>query len=123
MSTFPEPWPFLLLGLAVFKASWLVLFSSLLGSHLDSGTSWSKWLDKVAFNSDGTDKGAVRSKVVTGYTCVECVSAWGSVIAVCLWGWCWPWELGRVGWLSVGAVWAVAAAVGVGYHWWTASKL
>lgn len=123
MAEFPSLWVFVLLVLAVFKASWLVLFSSLCGSHLDSGTGWSKWLDKVAYNPDGTDRGLVRSKIVTGYTCVECVTGHGAWIAVCLWSWRAPWELGTVGWLTVGAVWAAAATVGVGYHWWTASKL
>lgn len=50
-----------------------------------------------------------RDKLAELFTCYWCVGVWVSFGAVLLaWG-VWPWQLGRAGWLAVGAVAGVQA--------------
>lgn len=88
-----EPWVFVVLVLAVARVTRFVVFDSLMGSHLTSGTKWSQRLDLWAFKEDGTDNGWWRGKVGTLLVCPWCSSFWITLVCVCGFRHVWPWEL------------------------------
>lgn len=113
-----EPWVYVLLVFASFRVVRFVVFDSLMGSHLESGTKWSRRLDLWAFKEDGSDNGWWRGKVGTLLSCVWCVGAYASLLVVGLWAWEWPvWWTAKV-WLSWLAVWAGQCMVSVASHKW-----
>lgn len=100
-----EPWAFVLVVLASWRLTRFVVYDSLIGGHLESGTKWSRRLDSWAFTAEGKDKNWVIAKLATLLSCTWCAGAWCSLLMVCLAVWHWPWELGYALWLIV---WAVA---------------
>lgn len=99
-----DPFPFLVLVAASCRLTRLVVFDSLFGSHPDSGSSWSRTLDKWAWKVDGADRTWARGKVGTLLVCPYCAGAWISLALVCVWLRWWPWWLGVEGWIVVAAV-------------------
>lgn len=118
MLTYPDPWPFALMVLASVALVKLFVFSSLIGSHLESGTGWSHWLEEFAFNEDGTDRGFLRGKFGTLLTCLHCSGGWLSLAVVCLFAQQWPWRLEWPGVLVWLAVWACQTGINRADHKW-----
>lgn len=111
-----SPWVFVLCVLAAARATRFVVYDSLMGSHLESGTAWSKRLDGWAFTPQGQDRNWLLAKVATLLSCPWCAGVYCSVAAVCLAAWVWPWDLGPQRWLVALAVCMGQALLNVAAH-------
>lgn len=118
MTSLPDFWPFVVMVLASVALVKLVVFSSLIGSHLESGTGWSRWLDEFAFDENGNDKGFVRAKLATLLACLHCSGGWLSLAVVCLYAAQWPWRLEWPGLLTWLGVWTVQTFLNGADHKW-----
>lgn len=112
------PWTLLLMTLAVFRITRFLVWDSLMGSHLESGTKWSQRIDRWAFEANGQDKNRVIAKVVTGATCGWCLSVWvtGAVLMLVTWQPFWRWDQGT--WLVGFAVAGSGALLGAMSRKW-----
>lgn len=116
MTELPDPWVFAVLAVAAARLVHFVLWDSLAGLSLDSGTKIAQRLDVWAFDQDGNDRGAVRGKIGTGLVCPYCVGGWLSLAVVSFYTWAPPWEIGRAGALTWVAVWAVQCVLSAADH-------
>lgn len=103
-----------LLALATYRISRLIIFDSLVGTRVDSGTKLSRRIDEWAYNQDGTDKGFWRGKVGDLITCPHCLSFWISWSACSLWWGIRPWA---ITWQQGLIVWAVAGIASLVWDW------
>lgn len=85
-----EPWAFAVAALAAYRLTRFLVFDSLVGSHLDSGSAWSRRLDVLAYTSDGKDRSFLRGKLGDLLTCPYCVGFWVSLAC-----WAGAWWGGR----------------------------
>ena len=106
------------MALASARVTRFVLWDSLAGLAPDSGTRLSKRLDRFAFDEHGLDRSWWRGKVGVGLTCSWCLGGWVSLAVVCVWGWVWPWQLGRFGVVAWLAVWCVQGVLSALDHRW-----
>lgn len=113
-----SPFVFVLMVLCAFRATRFVVYDSLIGSHLESGTKWSQRLDRWAFETNGTDKNFVVAKFATLASCVWCAGVWLSWGTVAVFAWVWPWELRGAQWGLVVAVAGAQAMLSTASHKW-----
>ena len=108
-----DPWPFLIVALASFRITRFLVFDSLVGANIESGSRFAAALDVWAWD-DGADRpgfgGWVRDKIGTLLSCPWCVGFWVAVAAVAWWA-----ELPDARWVLV--PWAVAGAASILSTW------
>lgn len=107
------PFEFLIVSLVVFRVTRFFVHDSLIGSSLDSGSSFSRSLDTWAYDSKGKDKSWLRGKIHDLITCPYCLGFWFSLVAVCIFERTRPWDFGINGWFIV---WAVSGASALIYQ-------
>lgn len=98
------PYAFILVALVAYRVTRFLVFDSLIGANLESGSSFSKWLDLFAYEPTGGDRSFIRGKIGDLLVCPFCTGFWVSLAVTCGWLWVAPWHLGRIGWLTVFAV-------------------
>jgi len=98
---------FLLVSLASYRITRFIVFDSLIGADLGSGSRFSIWLTQFAYNSDGTDRSWARGKIGDLLNCPWCTGFWVSV-AVTAW-----WVFLPAGALWFLVPWAVAGTQGL----------
>lgn len=82
-----------LLSLAAYRITHFAIYDTLTGSNPETGTWWSKKVDKFAYNEDGSDRNWVRGKIGDLLTCPFCMSFWISGVLYGLWTWSVPWTV------------------------------
>lgn len=102
------PWDFVVVALAAYRMTRFVVFDSLIGFNLDSGSPASRWLDVWAWNADGSDKpgfgGWLRNKVATLLLCPYCIGFWITLACWATWTWAPSWcQYVLVAWAAAGA--------------------
>lgn len=114
-----EPWPLVLIAFACFRAVRFLIYDSLMGANLESGSKFSQALDRFAYSQGergqpiGADRSWIRGKIGDLLNCLWCTGWWVALAAVCVWARLWPWQLGVEGWYSVAAVAGLAALLNV----------
>lgn len=113
MSEYPAPWVFVVMVLAATRLVHLLLWDQLIGTHPDTDTALSDWIQRWAWHPDGKPRSWWRNKLGVLVTCPMCSGFWLSLATVCVGSWLAPWSLGHVGWVTVGAVWCVQCVLSV----------
>jgi hypothetical protein len=106
MTDYPTPWVFVIMVLASARLVHLLLWDSLIGTHPDANTELADRIQRFGWNPDRSPRSWWRAKLATLVTCPWCSGFWISLATVCVASSMWPWSLGHVGWITVGAVWA-----------------
>ncbi len=95
------------MGLAAYRITRFIVFDSLIGADLGSGSRFSVWLTQFAYNSDGTDRSWLRGKIGDLLNCPWCTGFWVSVAVTAWWAFLPP----EYRWLLV--PWAIAGTAGL----------
>lgn len=99
-----DPWIFLLLALAAYRATRFFVDDSLIGGNYASGSEIGETLHRWARDRDGNDKKWGRGRIADLASCTYCAGWWITLTVTCLWLYAWPWQLGREGWLTAAAL-------------------
>lgn len=99
-----SPFVFLLIVMCSFRLTRFFVYDSLVGGHLESGSHWSRWVDRKAFTAQGADKSWFWSKVATLCSCVFCAGFWCSLGTLSLFLWLPPWQFTPQEWALLGAI-------------------
>lgn len=102
------PYEFFIVAGAAYRLTRFVVFDSLAGFNLESGSAMSRRLDVWAWTADGKERpgfgGWLRDKVGNLLVCPYCVGFHVSWLLLCFWVRVWPWDLGTLGWVTAFAV-------------------
>ena len=89
MPTLPvDVFTFLVLSLVAYRVTRFVVYDTLVGTSLDSGSGFSQRVNLFAFTVTGQDRSWWRGKVGELITCPFCLGQWvgtGFVVAQVLW--------------------------------------
>jgi hypothetical protein len=86
-----DPWPAIVVALAAYRITRLIVLDSLLGEYPDAehprGTGYRRWLDRFAYQEGGANRSAFRGWLGDLLTCTWCTGVWVSAAAWAAWVW------------------------------------
>ena len=103
-----EPYALLLVALAAYRITRFLVFDSLMGFNLESGSKMSRRLDVWAWTAEGQERpgagGWLRDKVGNLLVCPYCLGFWIAAACWAAWAWGPSWvQYVLVAWAAAGA--------------------